>query len=284
VRRSKRDLVKVDLDKNTITPILVLDPGPDADITKGQGYGWSRRNTLIVGLVEHNTSADALEIDVKAKTQRRFTPVKLAEMWDSDAKLAEFNLFPRGGNHGDTSGTGRWYFHYRGFEPKNPGENRGPGGCWSLTSRGKSIYEPDGKHFIADRWRKFGIVTLSWTHYADSWMIGVNLGVPYKPVGPAISTYTFCQILFDPDKTPNFVYRPILEHKSATLWYESVGGDAGVGMHANYHSLCKLQARRDGRQFVFFATDGKYSWQDHLDRKMKPWDNNGMFLVDLEPQ
>jgi len=41
--------------------------------------------------------------------------------------------------------------------------------------------------------------------------------------------------------------------------------------------------RNDGRQFVFFGTDGKYSWQDYLDRKMEPWDNNGMFLVDLEP-
>jgi hypothetical protein len=284
VRRTTKDVVKVDLDRNTITPILVLNPGPDADITKGQGYGWSRRNTLIVGLVEHNSAADALEIDVKARTQRRFTPVKLAQMWDSDQALADLNLFPRGGNHGDTSGTGRWFYHYRGFEPQKPGDKRPPGGAFSLTSRGNSVYVPDGKHYIADRWRTVGVVTLSFAHYADSWMIGVDLGKPYKPVGPAISTYTFCQILFHPDKAPNFVYRPILQHKSATLWYDKIGGDRGEGPHYNYHSLCKLQMRRDGRQFVFFGTDGKYTWQDHLDRKMEPWDNNAMFLVDLEPE
>jgi hypothetical protein len=284
VRRSTKDVVKVNLDTNTITPIMVLDSGKDADITKGQGYGWSRRNTLIVGLVEHSAAADALEIDVRAKTQRRFTPIKMTQMWDSDAALANYNLFPRGGNHGDTSGTGKWHYHYRGLEPRTAAEKRAPGGAWSLTSRGKSVYVPDGKHYIADRWRSVGVVTASFAHYADSWMIGVDLGSPYKPVGPAISTYTFCQIMFHPDKTPNFVYRPILKHKSATIWYDKTGGDIGEGPHYNYHSLCKLQMRRDGRQFVFFGTDGKYSWQDHLDRKMEPWDNNGMFLVDLEPE
>ena len=283
VRRSTRDVVSVNLDTNQITPIMILDPGKDADVTKGQGYGWSRRKTLIVGLVEHSGSADALEVDVKNKTQRRFTPLPLTRAWDSDEALAEYNLFPRGGNHGDTSGSGKWYFQYRGLEPRNPQEKRGPGGAWSLTSRGTAVYMPDGKNYIADRWRTVGVVTLSFAHYADSWMIGVDLGNPYKPVGPAISTYTFCQMMFYPDKMPNFIYRPFLKHKSATCWYEKTGGDNGEGPHYNYHSLCKLQMRRDGRQFVFFGTDGKYSWQDHLDRKTEPWDNNGMFLVDLEP-
>jgi hypothetical protein len=89
--------------------------------------------------------------------------------------------------------------------------------------------------------------------------------------------------MFHPDKTPHFVYRFILKHKSATCWYEKSGGDNGAGPHYNYRSLCKLQMRPDGRQFVFSGTDGKSSWQDYLDRKMEPWDNNGMSFVDLEP-
>jgi len=286
VRRTKKDVVSVNLDTGEVTSILTLDPGAGADITKGQGYGWSKNKTLIIGLVEHSAAADVLEVDVRNKTQKRFKPVTSSHMWDSDEALANFTHFPRGGNHGDTSGSGKWFFQYRGLAPENANEKRTKGGAWSLTERGASVYVPDGKHFIEDQWRTVGVVSLSFAHYADRWLMGVDLGRPSQPVGPAISTYTFCQIMFYPDHKPNFVYRPILKHKSATAWYESAAGQydqKNSGAHLNYHSLCKLKVRRDGRQFVYVGTDGKYSWQDYLDRKMEPWDNNGMFLVDVEP-
>ncbi|MBM4083964.1 MAG: hypothetical protein FJ272_04165, partial [Planctomycetes bacterium] len=274
-RTPRGTIARVNVDTDETTTVLSYDPQDGTDISKAQGWGLTGRNALIVSLGESYSTSDVVEIDLKKKAVlRRFRPVPSERKWDSDENLANYNIFPRGGNHGDTSGSGKWYYHYR---RQLESGDYGRGGAWSLTQRGL---------FIEDLWREGGIVTLSWTHALDSWFIGVNLGVPYKPDKPTISTYSFYQVLFDPNNRPHFKYHLLLEHLSATMWLDGkkITADTGDGTWVyNYHSLCKLQMRRDGRQFMFCGTDGTYTDEDFQRKGVTPWGYNRMFLVDLEP-
>jgi len=274
VERGRAAVARVNVDSGETSFVVSFDAKDGTDISQSRGWGLTSRNTLIASLDRSYATGDCVEIGLKeGKVIRRFRPVAFHDREKSDEDFANYNIFPRGGNHGDTSGSAQWYYHYR-RELANGGWARG--GAWSLTRKGV---------FLQDSWRQGGIVTLSWAHQLDSWFIAVNLGYPYKPDKPSISTYSFYQVLFDPEKKPYFTYNLLMQHESATVWCDGkkTGGDSCEGQWVyNYHSLCKLQMRKDGRQFVFCGTDGKYTHEDFRRKGVKPWELNGMFLVDLE--
>jgi hypothetical protein len=259
VYKPTRMLVRRDLDANTITNIVSIDPGNGTNVTGADPVGWTTNGTLIVNLGGlDDRTLGAWEIDVKTGGRTFYA----STVPTTTADKLRWPCLSHG--HGMPSpdrtlyadyGAGRLYDFRTGativaFPSQYAGLSGGPGQhvSWKASNR----------WWVAE---SFGI---------EAYRLVLD-GV-WPASQPFINHFELNQCFTDGTCSNLLV--------TGTAAYWSNNGTAVW----NYEHTPIPALRRDGRAVLFASTDGKYSYTDFTLRGVTPWDYGGVFLARLAPK
>jgi hypothetical protein len=250
---------KLNVDTGVRTPIVSYDPGDGADISQARSFGWTANNTLIVNFKNEDWSSGGFEIDVKTTTRTRYAN-------QPNDCSAEGNRWPqRGHAHGHRSPDKAIKAEY-GSGLSNTGVRVQLSGvdCNTLyLDNVAPTTTPNEDH-------------VSWRYSNDWYIVGsVGLYSGGNFTSPHLDTYTINQVFFD-RVTHHFEYNVLVSKAGAGLWYV-----LSTQTMYNWHSLPIPTLRSDGKQIFFMSTDGKYSYDDYIEKGKTPWGTEGFFLADL---
>lgn len=269
VVKNDNRLMKVNVDTGAWEAIMSFDPSDGTDLINARGIGWTLDNIFIVNFYDESRSSGGYEINVHAKTKRRYSA------WP-DRCSPDGRRYPCiSHGHSDKSPDGTKYANDYGQTMENGVQNLVNCNFTEDRAFENRLLEPYPLYTNYVSWK----ASENWYLVcSDYFWEDSNEPTPnWALSSPEIMNYKLWQMNFD---GANFSYREILRVKSAAAWDPD---DDHTNGNEIWNSHCNLipVLRKDGKQIWFTMTDNKYSYEDYQARGVTPWGFEGVFLADL---
>lgn len=252
---------KLNVDTGVRTPVVSYNPGDGTNVSNPRSFGFSSDNRLIVNFNGENWASGGYEVSVPDGTRTRYTGFAM------DCSTVR-KRWPQMLSHGHMhrSPDAQYLAIY--------GYGAGQVGVYDLQAGINCSNLPEVLSYVDSAYpndQPPGHV--SWTASND-WFLAENMG-SWKnwQTSPYLSNDSIFQVTFD-RTTHAFTYNNLLTTTTAGYW------KSGEEVQ-NYHAIPIPVLRKDGKQMIFWSTDGKYSYVDYQAKGVTPWGTEGVFLADL---
>jgi hypothetical protein len=255
-RLSDRMIVRIDVDTSEVEQVVSYDSGT-SNTQEPLLRRWTLDNHLIVMLDGRDDLSPwvhgVYEVDVQTKTRRYWGPPDIEDYWDLP-----------------TDDRVRWPYvvaHHASMSPDHTmavdSNNRiTTTSDYALLTTVPPITDPYVSSINHTTWRS-----------TNAWFLVDDLGESYNTAihssAPNIDNFAIHQCFAADGRC-----QPLLVVRSAQDY---------DNYPVNWPTSPIATLRKDGRQFVFTTTNGKYSQRDHDDFGVTPWSPRLLYLANLVP-